>query len=217
MMRNRTLFVFLISLLLGLASASVASAGKSTTTRYWLDTATVRGAATDALLHDGVSTYPESQVLSYLADEKTTDVHGFQDLFYFHVEAKGGRAISVRDPQITSGTPLRCRIGKVIVKSSTVPDFSQIQPGTTVTADGVLQCYINTRYEGYIIGYPNGADECLEITRVTTKTWSFAAPPTCDSAVWWQPAGRNDYTTLRPFNSSAVPTPAEFELTATLK
>ena len=218
-MRARGSFVLVISLVTTLGAAPSAWGGKNTTIRYWLDTGTVRGAAGfDALLHDGSPVYPGSSVVSYLADAATTDSNGFQDFFYFHADSKnGGRSIAIQDVAFNSGQPLPCRIGKVILKSSRAPDWSHIGVGATVASDGVLQCYVNTRYDGYIIGYPDGAAECLMITRVSQKQWRFEAPSTCDSAVWR--SDRNTPTSVRPFNSAGigVPFPAEFELTATFK
>ena len=194
--------------LVALGPGAVSGAPRKAST-HRVESVVVRDLPGDALRTDGgLFAYANPPVTAFIEDRvRGAGQYKIKDTFFFEVSrTDDARHLKVHVPGIIEndlGGPLSCEVGQVEALSWASPDwYNSTAVGSSVTGDGVLRCYLDAqRTTGWIVGYPDFADECLQISRPETRTWTFQAPQSCPSAVWRVENGQYITPAVREFSA----------------
>ena len=181
---RRAASVVLTTMALGAATMvpAVAAPQASTTTTYQVASVAIPNGPVTR--NDGNPTYSGGQTTAYIRDGSVTSTDGFQDWIFLRVAGKGSRFLSLQDPGSGSGFEA-CAVAEIEATSASLPDWYHQLGATPVRADGAVRCYKDSRRQsGWIVGYPNGAAECLTLARPSARTWVLSAPADCPSVRW---------------------------------
>lgn len=128
---------------------------------------TVRDAAGDVMLSDGLGTYAGSDTITSITDQGDPTV---SDRAQFQPWRK--RELWIQNALINDGAPTECSFAWSVFESSTTPDWFTV-------GGGFGHLFFHCDVAGadvWRVTYPEGGGECVQADRTDAITWTFTAP-----------------------------------------
>jgi hypothetical protein len=176
-----TTLIIAIAASLAIASPALAAPGS---TNHDATSATLRDGADDVLLSDGTPLYAGREVASRIvdfADEITSD--------RFHFQPGHKRSVSIQHDSIDGSTAVPCEFTFIFFSTTQEVNtdwYNDIGIGESTTSDVRFVCHadsVGSAQRRFTVDYPDGADECADISRLDLSTWIFEVPGDCPATI----------------------------------
>ncbi len=162
----RKVLVSLASAVLIAVPLATAGAAPPASTQHDL-AVTLSDAPDNVVKSDGLGTYAGHDTISNIIDYVDP---GTSD--HLRLQPWKKRHFKIQHALINSGAPTQCSYATMVFTSTATPDWYN---AGYARGDGFLLCTPANQKGDWIVAYPDGAEECLEATRVGVGAWVFEA------------------------------------------